>query len=91
MGWIPFRTLWLFRPTKPRWTVPDFGLSGVEEWLAVLKNSDAFSDSAIRLIDIARLCDDFGWADGLAEYYGNLYRSAAWRSFVHSSTTPWNN
>jgi hypothetical protein len=76
MLWIPFRNLWLFRPTMARCTVPDFGLSGVEEWLAVLKNSGAFSDSAIALIDNARLCDHYGWANGLAEYYGNVYRSA---------------
>lgn len=85
MGWIPFRNLWLFRLTMPRWTVPDFGLSGVEEWLAVLKNSDAFSDSAIRLIDNARLCDHFGWANGLAEYYGNLYRSAFVANYLLSA------
>ncbi|HXN27788.1 MAG TPA: hypothetical protein VN902_11745 [Candidatus Acidoferrales bacterium] len=74
--WIPFRNLWLSQPTKPQHTVPDFELSGVEEWIAVLKNSPAFSESAIRIIDSARLCDHFGWANGLAEYYGNLYRSA---------------
>lgn len=85
MGWIPFRNLWLFRPTKPRWTVPDFGLSGVEEWLAVLKNTEAFSDSAIGLIDNARLCDHFGWANGLAEYYGNLYRSAFVANYLLSA------
>jgi hypothetical protein len=74
--WIPFRNLWLFRPTIPQFTVPDFGLSGVDEWIAVLKNSGAFSNSAIGLIDGASLCDHYGWANGLAEYYGNLYRSA---------------
>jgi hypothetical protein len=76
MLWIPFRNLWLFRLTQPVWTVPDFGMSGVDEWVAILKNSDAFSDSAIALIDEARLCDHYGWANGLAEYYGNRYRSA---------------
>jgi hypothetical protein len=74
--WIPFRNLWLLRPTMPQWTVLDFGLAGVEEWVAVLKNSEAFSDSAIRIIDTARVGDHYGWANGLAEYYGNLYRSA---------------
>jgi len=76
LPWIPFRNLWLFRFTMPKLTVPDFRLSGVDEWVAVLKNSGAFSNSAIGLIDVARLCDHYGWADGLAEYYGNLYRSA---------------
>ncbi len=76
MLWIPFRNLWLFRLTKPICTVPDFGVSGVDEWVAILKNSDAFSDSAIALIDDTRLCDHYGWANGLAEYYGNRYRSA---------------
>jgi hypothetical protein len=74
--WIPFRNLCLSQPTKPQRKVPDFALSGVEEWIAVLKNTPAFSESAIRIIDSARLCDHFGWANGLAEYYGNLYRSA---------------
>ena len=55
---------------------PDFALSGVDEWVAVLKNSGAFSDSAIGLIDTARLCDHYGWPNSLAEYYANLYRSA---------------
>jgi hypothetical protein len=75
-SWIPFRNLWLFRLTLPKVFAPNFALSGVEEWVAVLKNSAAFSDSAIRLIDTARLCDHYGWANGLAEYYANLYRSA---------------
>jgi hypothetical protein len=74
--WIPFRNLCLFRRGIPQFTVPDFALSGVDEWIAVLKNSGAFSNSAIGLIDGARLCDHYGWANGLAEYYGNLYRSA---------------
>ena len=74
--WIPFRNLWLSQPTKPQHKVPDFELSGMQEWIAVLENTPAFSDSAIRIIDSARLCDHFGWANGLAEYYGNLYRSA---------------
>src|SRR5580698_9583610 len=74
--WIPFRNLWLFRLTLPKVFAPIFALSGVEEWVAVLKSSDAFSDSAIPLIDTARLCDHYGWANGLAEYYANLYRSA---------------
>jgi hypothetical protein len=74
--WIPFRDLWLFRLTLPKVFAPEFALSGVDEWIAVLKNSGAFSESAIRLIDSARLCDHYGWANGLAEYYGNLYRSA---------------
>jgi hypothetical protein len=85
MPWIPFRNLWLFRPTKPLWTVPDFGLSGVAQWLAVLKNSDAFSDSAIHRVDKARLCDHFGWANGVAEYYGNLYRSAFVLNYLFSA------
>jgi hypothetical protein len=76
MLWIPFRNLWLFRLTFPKLIVPDFGLSGVDEWVAVLKNSAAFSNSAIGLIDTARLCDHYGWADGLAEYYANCYRTA---------------
>lgn len=74
--WIPFRNLWLFRLTLPKIFAPDFRFSGVDEWIAVLKNSGAFSNSAIGLIDVARLCDHYGWANGLAEYYGNLYRSA---------------
>jgi hypothetical protein len=74
--WIWFRNRWLFQPTKPQRKVPDFELAGVEEWIAVLKNTPAFSESAIRIIDTARLCDHYGWANGLAEYYGNLYRSA---------------
>jgi hypothetical protein len=74
--WIPFRNLWLFRPSIPQFTVRDFRLSGVDEWIAVLKNSGAFSNCAIGLIDGASLCDHYGWANGLAEYYGNLYRSA---------------
>jgi hypothetical protein len=74
--WIPFRNLWLFRLTSPQVFAPDFALSGVDEWVAVLKNSGAFSDSAIGLIDTARLCDHYGWANSLAEYYANLYRSA---------------
>jgi hypothetical protein len=76
MVWIPFRNLWLSRLTLPKLFAPDFAVSGVDEWVAVLKNSGAFSNSAIGLIDSARLCDHFGWANGLAEYYGNLYRSA---------------
>jgi hypothetical protein len=83
--WIPFRNLWLFRPTLPRLIVPDFRLAGVEEWLAVLKNSGAFSNSAIGLIDVARLCDHYGWANGLAEYYGNLYRSAFALNYILSA------
>jgi hypothetical protein len=74
--WIPFRNLWLFRLTLPKLFAPDFALSGVDEWVAVLKNSGAFSDSAVGLIDSARLCDHYGWANSLAEYYANLYRSA---------------
>jgi hypothetical protein len=76
MLWMPFRNLWLFRLTLPKLVVPDFGLSGVDEWIAVLKNSGAFSDCAVGLIDTARLCDHYGWADGLAEYYANRYRTA---------------
>jgi hypothetical protein len=76
MLWVPFRNLWLFRLTLPKLIVPDFGLSGVDEWVAVLKNSGAFSDCAVGLIDTARLCDHYGWADGLAEYYANRYRTA---------------
>jgi hypothetical protein len=74
--WIPFRNLWLFRLTLPKLFAPDFALSGVDEWVAVLKNSGAFSASAVGLIDSARLCDHYGWANSLAEYYANLYRSA---------------
>ena len=74
--WIPFRNLWLLHPTLPQIRVPDFGVAGADEWVAVLQNSEAFSDSAIGRIDSARLCDHYGWANGLAEYYGNLYRSA---------------
>jgi hypothetical protein len=83
--WIPFRNLWLFRLTFPQLTVPNFALSGVDKWIAVLKNSGAFSNSAIRLIDNARLCDHYGWADGLAEYYGNLYRSAFAMNYLLSA------
>jgi hypothetical protein len=83
--WIPFRDLWLFRLTKPRWTVPNFALSGVDEWIAILRNSGAFSDGAMRLIDSARLCDHYGWANGLAEYYGNLYRSAFAMNYLLSA------
>jgi len=85
MFWIPFRNLWLFRPTKPIPMVPDFGLSGVDEWVAILNNSGAFSDSAIALIDNARLCDHYGWANGLAEYYGNVYRSAFAANYLLSA------
>ncbi len=42
----------------------------------MLKNSGAFSNSAVGIIDTARLCDHYGWANSLAEYYANLYRSA---------------
>jgi hypothetical protein len=83
--WIPFRNLWLFRITMPQWAVSDFRLSGVDEWVAVLRNSGAFSDTAIGLIDVARLCDHYGWANGLAEYYGNLYRSAFAINYVLSA------
>jgi hypothetical protein len=76
MLWIPFRNLWLFRLTLPKLFAPDFALSGVDEWVAVLKNSGAFSDCAVGLIDTARLCDHYGWANGLAEYYANRYRTA---------------
>jgi hypothetical protein len=76
MLWIPFRNLWLFRPTLPKLFAPDFAVSGVDEWIAILKNSGAFSNSAIGLIDAVRLCDHYGWADGLAEYYANCYRTA---------------
>jgi hypothetical protein len=76
MLWIPFRNLWLFRLTLPKLIVPDFALSGVDEWVAVLKNSGAFSNCAVGLIDTARLCDHYGWANGLAEYYANRYRTA---------------
>jgi hypothetical protein len=80
--WIPFRNLWLFRPTLPVGKVSDFGVAGADEWVAVLQNSAAFSDDAIRLIDGARLCDHYGWANGLAEYYGNLYRSAFATNYI---------
>jgi hypothetical protein len=76
MLWLPFRNLWLFRLTLPKLFAPDFALSGVDEWIAVLKNSGAFSDCAVALIDTARLCDHYGWANGLAEYYANRYRTA---------------
>ncbi len=74
--WIPFRNLWLFRLNLPKLFAPDFALSGADEWVAVLQNSGAFSDSAVGIIDSARLCDHYGWANSLAEYYANLYRSA---------------
>jgi hypothetical protein len=83
--WIPFRNLWLRRPTLPRLKVSDFGVAGTDEWVAVLKNSGAFSNGAIGLIDRARLFDHYGWANGLAEYYGNLYRSAFAINYVFSA------
>ena len=74
--WIPFRNLWLLRPTWPSLTVPEFESSGRDEWLGVVQKSAAFSEGAIRLVNDVGLYGHYGWANGLAEYYGNLYRSA---------------
>jgi hypothetical protein len=74
--WKPFRDLWLLRFSHPDVVVPRFDSSGRKEWLGVVKGSGAFSESAKQRIVGADLYDHYGWANGLAEYYGNRYRSA---------------
>jgi hypothetical protein len=95
--WIPLRNLCLGHLTLPPLRVPKFETTGRNEWLSVVEKSGAFSDGAIQRINASRLCDHYGWANGLAEYYGNLYRSAftinylmgAWAvvfAFLHFAT-----
>jgi hypothetical protein len=76
-AWIPFRNLVAdHRLQLPVFRVPDFVQSGRREWESTVRKSAAFSEGARRLIDRSQLFDHYGWANGLAEYYGNLYRSA---------------
>jgi hypothetical protein len=75
--WLPFRNLCAEgRWTSPSLSLPNFGQSGHDEWEAVLNNSLAFPKDTVEIMNAANLFGHYGWADGLAEYYGNLYRSA---------------
>jgi hypothetical protein len=74
--WKTFRDIWLLKPSVPIFRVAPFEMSGRKEWLDVVKKSGAFSQAAVQRILTTDLCDHYGWANGLAEYYGNRYRSA---------------
>jgi hypothetical protein len=75
--WLPFRNLWAdHRFTRPAFKVANFAQSGRQEWEPILRSSGAFSEETRGIMNNAALLDHYGWADGLAGYYGNLYRSA---------------
>src|ERR1700693_1679053 len=75
--WLPFRNLcadglW----TPPSFSLSNFDLSGHDKWEGALRSSLAFPKETLQIMNEANLFEHYGWADGLAEYYGNLYRSA---------------
>ncbi len=76
--WPPFRNFaagesW----TWPSLSLSNFGQSGRQKWQEVLQDYPAaFSKETVEIVNAASLFEHFGWADGLAGYYGNLYRSA---------------
>jgi len=75
--WLPFRNLCADgRWTLPSLLLPQFDQSGRKEWQPILQQAAAFSDETVRTLEAANLYEHYGWADGLAGYYGNLYRSA---------------
>jgi hypothetical protein len=76
--WLPFRNF--FAGEKWDWpslSLSHFDHSGRQKWKKVLKEySAAFSKETVEIMNAACLFEHYGWADGLAVYYGNLYRSA---------------
>lgn len=75
--WLPFRDL--LGEGRFRWPLrrlPDFAQSGHQQWDRLMEDSGAFSKQAVELVNRTQLLEHYGWADGLASYYGNLYRSA---------------
>ncbi len=75
--WLPFRNLCADgRWTLPSFLLPDFNQSGRDEWQQVPEVAATFSKETVQIMDAANLFEHYGWADGLAGYYGNLYRSA---------------
>jgi hypothetical protein len=75
--WLPFRDF--LGEVRFRWPwrrLPKFAQSGPQQWNRIMEDSGAFSEQAVQLVNRTRLLEHYGWADGLATYYGNLYRSA---------------
>ncbi len=83
--WKTFRDIWLLKPSAPVFRVAPFEISGRKEWLGVVQKSGAFSQAAVQRILTTDLCDHYGWANGLAEYYGNRYRSAFAMNYLMGS------
>jgi hypothetical protein len=75
--WKMFRDCWAdLRPRWPVWTVANFSHCARDEWRRIWRLSPHFPKEAIELIERSRLPEHYGWADGLADYYANRYRSA---------------
>ncbi len=74
--WLPFRDLMAGRPRLPSFGISKFSESGRNEWRQAVNDSPAFSEHTVDLIGRAALLDHYGWIHGLADYYGNVHRSA---------------
>jgi hypothetical protein len=76
--WLPFRNVFAGESWNwPSLSLAHFGQSGRQKWEEVLKTYPAaFSKETVEIVNAASLFEHYGWADGLAVYYGNLYRSA---------------
>jgi hypothetical protein len=75
--WLPFRKFCAERKwTRPTFSIEEFSLSGRQQWQPILQNSALFAEETVERMHARHLFEHYGWADGLAGYYGNLYRSA---------------
>lgn len=75
--WLPFRNFCAGRSwALPSFSISNFGRSGREQWESALESSALFAEETLEKMKGRHLFEHYGWADGLAGYYGNLYRSA---------------
>lgn len=75
--WLPFRNFCAdHRWVLPSFSISNFGQSGREQWKTTLESSALFTEETLERMNGRHLFEHYGWADGLAGYYGSLYRSA---------------